>query len=118
MHTVVLSQCLQSYTNMERYCQIGIARFVPAITFRRSPSGCTQNIFRGSKKSFCDFSVGKELENERTESVNNNENKNVDEFQEYILQQKTSKHESKNTKRHGVGCHVINPLLTKLVRSR
>ena len=32
-----------------------------------------------------------ELENEKTESVNENENKenkNVDEFQEYILQQK------------------------------
>ena len=34
-----------------------------------------QNIFRGSKKIFCDFSVGMELENEKTESVNENENK-------------------------------------------
>ena len=37
------------------------------------------------------FSVGMELENKKTESVNGNENKenkNVDEFQEYILQQK------------------------------
>ena len=38
----------------------------------------------------CDFSVGMELEHNKTESVNgkeNKENKNVDEFQEYILQQ-------------------------------
>ena len=44
-----------------------------------------------SKKIFCDFSVGMELENEKTESINENETKktkNVDEFQEYILQQK------------------------------
>ena len=47
-------------------------------------SSLSQNIFRGSKKIFCDFSVGMELENEKTESVNENENKeniNVDEFQ-------------------------------------
>ena len=31
---------------MERYCPLGIARFVPAITFRRSPSGCTKVFFR------------------------------------------------------------------------
>ena len=30
---------------MERYCPLGIARFVPAITFRRSPSGCTKVFF-------------------------------------------------------------------------
>ena len=29
-----------------------------------------------------------ELENEKTERFNENENKNLDEFQEYILQQK------------------------------
>ena len=33
------------------------------------------NIFRGSKMIFCDFSVGMELENEKTESVNDNEKK-------------------------------------------
>ena len=51
----------------------------------------SQNISRDSKKIFCDFSVGMELENAKTESVNENENKenkNVDEFKEYILQQK------------------------------
>ena len=50
----------------------------------------SQNIFSDSKKIFCDFSVGMELGKEKTESVNENENKekkNVDEFQ-YILQQK------------------------------
>ena len=31
---------------MERYCPLGIARFVPAITFCRSPSGCTKVFFR------------------------------------------------------------------------
>ena len=31
---------------MGRYCPLGIARFVPAITFRRSPSGCTKVFFR------------------------------------------------------------------------
>ena len=31
-----------------------------------------QNIFRDSKKIFCDFSVGMELENEKTENVNDN----------------------------------------------
>ena len=51
----------------------------------------SQNIFHDSKRIFCDFSVGLELENEKTKSINENEkkeNKNVDEFQEYILQQK------------------------------
>ena len=33
------------------------------------------NVFRDSIKIFCDFSVGMELENEKTESVNENENK-------------------------------------------
>ena len=53
----------------------------------------SRNIFRDSEKIFCDFSVGLELENEKTESVNDNqneENKNADEFQEYILQQKAA----------------------------
>ena len=51
----------------------------------------SQNIFRDNKKIPCDFSVGMELKNEKTERVNENENKenkNVDEFQEYILPQK------------------------------
>ena len=81
---------------------LGIAHFVPTIKFCRSLSGCTkvffllQNIFCDSKEIFCDFSVRMELENKKTESVNENENKenkNVDEFQEYILQ-----HKSENTK--------------------
>ena len=41
-----------------------------------------------SQKIFCDFSVWKELENEKFERVNENENKeneNVVKFQEYIL---------------------------------
>ena len=63
-----------------------------------------------------------QLENEKTESVNENkdkENENVDEFQEYILQQKPANTKAKTTKRHeGFECHIINPLLTRLVRSR
>ena len=31
---------------MERYCQLGIARFVPAIKFRRKPFGCRKDFFR------------------------------------------------------------------------
>ena len=49
----------------------------------------SQNIFRHINNIFCDFSVAMELENKKTESVNENENKenkNVDEFQEYIFQ--------------------------------
>ena len=58
---------------MERYCLLGTARFVPAITFRRSPSGCTKVFFRKIfsvtvKRFFCDFSVGMELESEKTKT--------------------------------------------------
>ena len=47
-----------------------------------------------------------ELENERTEGVNaneNKENKNIDEFQEYILQQKPANSKVKTKK----AWHVI-----------
>ena len=50
----------------------------------------SQNIFCGSGSILCDFSVRMELEHITTESVNENENKenkNNNEFQEYILQQ-------------------------------
>ena len=55
---------------MERYCPLGTARFVPAITFRRSPSGCFfRKIFSVTVKGFSViFSVGMELENEKTET--------------------------------------------------
>ena len=80
------------------------------------------NIFRESKNIFRDFSVGMEQENEKTESVNENknkENRSVHEFQEYILQQKPANTKVKAQSRHeGVECHIINLLLTKLVRSR
>ena len=62
-----------------RYCPLGIARLVPAIKFGRSPSGCKffflflRNNFRGSKKSFRDFPVGRKTE--KTENVNENESK-------------------------------------------
>ena len=70
----------------------------------------------------CDFSVGMELENEKTESLNKNENKeskNVPDFQEYILQQKPANTIVKITKQHeDVEFRIINALLTKIVRSR
>ena len=58
---------------MERYCPPGIARFIPANKispkFKRvDESFLSQNIFRGSKKIFCDLLVGMELEKEKTET--------------------------------------------------
>ena len=38
----------------------------------------SQIVFHDSKKIFCDFSVGMELENEKTKSVNDNENKETE----------------------------------------
>ena len=52
---------------MGPYCPLGIAHFVVVVLL--------QNIFRCSKKIFRDFSVEVKLENEKTESVNENENK-------------------------------------------
>ena len=73
-------------------------------------------------KAFCVISIGMESENEKTARVEDNENKNVDEFEEYIINcNKTRQTQKKKTqiKRHeGVERHIINPLLTKLVRSR
>ena len=51
----------------------------------------SQNIFSDSKKIFYDFSVRMQPQNEKTKSVNENknkENKNFDEFQESVLQEK------------------------------
>ena len=58
---------------MERYCPPGIVRFVPANKispkFKRvHESFLSQNIFRDSKKIFCDLFVRMELENEKTET--------------------------------------------------
>ena len=72
----------------------------------------SKNIFRDSKKIFRDFSIRMELENAKTKSVNENESKEKKDVE-------TGNHKSKNTKEHeGVECHVRNPLLSKLVRSR
>ena len=63
------------------------------LTFRGRPSGCTKvrKIFSVTVKRFSVISLsGWNSEKEKTESVNENENKekkSVDEFQ-YILQQK------------------------------
>ena len=60
---------------MERYCSPGIARFVPAnkisLKFKRvHESFLSQNIFRDSKKIFCDLFVGMELETQKENSAN------------------------------------------------
>ena len=49
------------------------------------------------KKIFFDFSDGMELENEKTESINETESKenNDNEFQEYILEQKPANNKVK-----------------------
>ena len=81
---------------MGRCYPLGIASFVPAKKVspkskRGQENFLWKNIFHDSKMIFCDFSVGTDLENEKTESVNENVNKgnkNVDEFQEHILQEK------------------------------
>ena len=63
---------------MEWYCLLGMARFVLALKFRRSPGRWTKVFLRKTfsvtvEKIFCDFSVGMELENEKTENVNAND---------------------------------------------
>ena len=72
-------------------------------------------------KAFSVISVGMESENVKTANINDNENKNVDEFYEYIINCKTRQTQKKKTqikRDEGVECRIINPLLTKLVRSR
>ena len=61
-----------------------------------------------------------ELENKKTVSVNKNENKgnkNVDEFQEYFLQQKQANTKVETQSDMSLVCHIINLPLIKLVRS-
>ena len=92
---------------MKPYCLLGIARLARAIKFSRSPGGARRfsyaKFFRDSKKIFCDFSVGMELENEKSENVNDNKNKGSKMLMS--LQQR----------KRGM---PYNPLLTRLVRSR
>ena len=79
---------------------------------RAHESFLSQNILHDRKRVFCDFSG---IDNGKTESVNENENKeskNVDKFKN-TLATKTSKYKCKNTKRQeGVECHIVNPLFT------
>ena len=67
---------------MERYCPPGTARFVPvnkvSPKFKRvHESFLLPKLFSANTKTFCDFSVLEEPEYGKTESVNDNENKNV-----------------------------------------
>ena len=83
--------------------------------FSPSPSGYTkvylsQNIIRDSKKIFCDFSVGMEFKNEKTETRHH--------FCIYLASFLVLG--NKQVRRSFFQCslcHIINPLLTKLVRS-
>ena len=68
---------------MERYCPPGTARFVPvnkiSPKFKRvHESFLLPKLFSANTKTFCDFSVLEEPENGKTESVNDKENKNVE----------------------------------------
>ena len=73
MNQIPCCDWLPERGKIKRYCMPEIARFVPAITFRRSPSGCTK-VFFGKlfsvtvKRIFSDLSVGVEVENEKTET--------------------------------------------------
>ena len=78
---------------------------------RMHESFLSQNIFRGGKKIFCGFSVGMELENQKTERR----------YHFFIQLASFSVLENKQVPRsffHCSLCHIINILLTKLVRSR
>ena len=76
----------------------------------------SQNILRGSKKIFCQFSVGTE-QGKRENRIRQRERKQRKQnccrvsrayFQYFAT--KTGKHKSKNTKRHeGLECHIISP---------
>ena len=71
----------------------------------------SQNIFRDSKKILCDFSVGLELENEKTETR----------YHFCIQLASFSVLKNKQVQRSFFQCplcHIINLLSTKLVRSR
>ena len=101
---------------MERYCPPGIACFLPANKIlpkfkRMHESFLSQNTFRDSKKIFCDLFVGMELENEKTETR----------YHFCIRLASFSVLENKQVRRSFFQCslcHIINLLLTKLVRSR
>ena len=101
---------------MEWHYTPGIAHFVPATKilpkFKRvHESFLSQNIFSDSKKIFCDLFVGMELENEKTETR----------YHFCIQLASFSVLENKQVRRSFFQCslcHILNLLLTKLVRSR
>ena len=77
---------------MEQYCPFGIARFVPAIKFRRSPSGCTKVFFRKifsvTVKRFSIISLsGWNYKTRKPKASTRMKTKKTKMFQEYILQQ-------------------------------
>ena len=91
---------------MERYCTARTAGFVPTNKnlpkFKRvHESFLSPKLFSAKVKRFFVISVLMKLENRKTGSVNENENKeneNVDEFKKQFLQQKPANTKSKNTK--------------------
>ena len=89
---------------IDRYRLLRLPRFVPGIEFHGTPklaSFSLKNIFRVSKRIFCDFSLGMKLENVETGSVNESENEEnnmlMSLIKEYILQQKPA---NKKVKTH------------------
>ena len=91
---------------MERCCPPGTSRFVRANKIspkfnRVHESYISPKLFSAKVKRFFVISVLMKLENRKTGSVNENENKeneNVDEFKKQFLQQKPANTKSKNTK--------------------
>ena len=98
---------------MERYCPPEIAHFVPANKILPKfklvhETFLSQNIFRDSKKIFCDLFVRMELENEKTKTS----------YHFCIQLASFSVLENKQVRRSFFQCsvcHIINLLLTKLV---
>ena len=91
---------------MERYCPPRTSRFVPATKIspkfnRVHESFISPRLFSAKVNRFFVIFVLMEPENGKTESVNENENKenkNVDEFKKKVLHQKPANTKSKNTK--------------------
>ena len=117
MRRILCSDWLPERARWRDTARTGLPVSFPQIKFRQSSSGCTKVFFRkifsvtDSKKIFCDLFVGMELENEKTETRHH--------F--CIKLASFSVLKNKQVRRSFFQCslcHIINLLLTKLVRSR
>ena len=113
MWRILCSDWLSERVRLSNTARPGLPISFPQIKFRQSSSGCTKVFFSRNYFLLRFFVISPEAreylfilscqkpENGKTESANENENKehkNVDEFKKYLLQQKPAKHKSKNTK--------------------